>query len=48
LGLATVSKIDTVTDQSFIIQKMADQALEIDTVIKQINKDLEANQVDIE
>ncbi len=45
LGLASISKLDTNPDYVFFINKMFDQAKEIDEVIKQINSDLELNQV---
>jgi signal transduction histidine kinase len=43
LGLANISRIDCGLTNTQIIEKMADQALEIDTVVKQINRDLDAD-----
>lgn len=47
LGLASVYKVEPGTDPEWIIGKMVDQAHEIDTVIKQINIDLAANNAEI-
>jgi hypothetical protein len=41
LGLASISRLDGNVDMRFIIEKMEEQAVEIDHVVKQINKDLE-------
>jgi signal transduction histidine kinase len=43
LGLVNVYNLNPKPDPNFIIEKMADQAHEIDTVIKQINVDLDKN-----
>lgn len=43
LGLASIYKIDSSLDVEFIIDKMEEQAHEIDMVVKQINLDLESN-----
>jgi hypothetical protein len=43
LGLAAISKIDKTMDVVDIIDKMVIQANEIDTVVKQINTELESN-----
>jgi signal transduction histidine kinase len=45
LGLAAIYKIDAEADPDFIIARMVDQAHEIDTVVKLINEDLEAQNV---
>ena len=45
LGLAAIYKIDAEANPDFIISKMVDQAHEIDTVVKLINEDLEAQNV---
>lgn len=47
LGLAMIYKMDDALDADFIISKMVDQAHEIDTVVKLINEDLEANNLGI-
>lgn len=47
LGLATIYKIDAEADPDFIIARMVDQAHEIDTVVKLINEDLEAQHVSV-
>jgi hypothetical protein len=47
LGLAAIHKLDSSPDHDFIIEKMVDQAHEIDSVIKQINIDLESRHVEI-
>ncbi|HEY3406169.1 MAG TPA: hypothetical protein VGK59_22435, partial [Ohtaekwangia sp.] len=47
LGLASVYKLEPQTDPDFFISKMIDQANEIDSVVKQINIDLEANHVEL-
>jgi hypothetical protein len=44
LGLASLSEIDAQSDPHFIIAKMKDQALEIDTVVRSINSDLESTE----
>ncbi len=44
LGLANVYKLEVNPDPDFIITKMVDQANEIDSVIKQINVDLETHE----
>lgn len=41
LGLASVYKLEPKTNPDFFIEKMVDQAKEIDSVVKQINIDLE-------
>jgi len=41
LGLASIYKIDPTLSPAFVIEKMADQAIEIDMVIQQINRDLD-------
>lgn len=48
LGLAMIYKVDDAMDADFIIAKMVDQAHEIDTVVKLINEDLEANNLGIQ
>jgi len=47
LGLASIYKLEPQPDPDFIIEKMVDQAHEIDAVVKQINTDLESSNVDI-
>jgi signal transduction histidine kinase len=47
LGLASIYELETVKNPDFFIEKMVDQANEIDAVIKQINIDLESNNVEI-
>jgi hypothetical protein len=47
LGLALIYKLEPKPDSDFIIEKMVDQAHEIDAVINQINTDLESNHVEI-
>ena len=47
LGLAAIYKLDDKTDADFIIEKMLDQAHEIDAVVKLINEDLEAQNLPI-
>lgn len=47
LGLATIYKLDTTQNADFYVEKMVDQAHEIDSVIKQINIDLELGKVEI-
>lgn len=47
LGLATIYKLEPEKNPDFFIQKMVDQANEIDIVVKQINTDLELNDVGI-
>jgi signal transduction histidine kinase len=44
LGLASIYNLETNPDYNFFIRKMADQAKEIDDVIKQINSELEVSQ----
>lgn len=46
LGLASVYRLGAGIEVDFIIEKMVDQANEIDMVVKQINKDLEMNHTD--
>ncbi|MDO1446453.1 hypothetical protein Q0590_09350 [Rhodocytophaga aerolata] len=46
LGLASIYKLEPDTDPAFFIEKMVDQAMEIDSVIKQINLELESNHVE--
>ena len=41
LGLASIYRLEPTPDPDFIISKMVEQAYEIDSVIKQINTDLE-------
>jgi signal transduction histidine kinase len=48
LGLVNVYNLNPKPDPNFIIEKMADQAHEIDTVIKQINIDLDANNLGVD
>lgn len=48
LGLATIYNIDKSTDPDFIIARMVDQAHEIDTVVKLINEDLEAQNLSVQ
>ena len=48
LGLASIYKLEPNPSPDFIINKMADQAIELDAVIKKINIELESNQVEIE
>lgn len=48
LGLATIYNIDKTTDPDFIIARMVDQAHEIDTVVKLINEDLEAQNLSVQ
>ena len=43
LGLINLHKIDPNPDYNFFMSKMEDQALEIDTVVKQINEELESS-----
>lgn len=47
LGLASLYKLEPQTNPDFFIEKMVDQAYEIDTVVKQINVDLESNPVEV-
>ena len=47
LGLVNVYQLKPKPDPDFIIEKMADQAHEIDAVIKQINIDLDANNLGV-
>jgi signal transduction histidine kinase len=47
LGLVNVYQLNPKPDPDFIIEKMADQAHEIDAVIQQINIDLEANNLEV-
>ncbi len=42
LGLANLHRLEEAPDHNFIIEKMAEQAGEIDQVIRKINDDLEA------
>jgi signal transduction histidine kinase len=46
LGLASIYKLEPDTNPAFYIEKMVDQALEIDSVIKQINLELDSNHVE--
>jgi signal transduction histidine kinase len=48
LGLVNVYQLKPKPDPDFIIEKMADQAHEIDAVIKQINIDLDANNLGVD
>jgi hypothetical protein len=48
LGLVNVYNLNPKPDPDFIIEKMADQAHEIDVVIKQINIDLDANNLGVD
>jgi signal transduction histidine kinase len=48
LGLAAVYKMDATVGADFIIEKMVDQAHEIDTVVKLINEDLEAQNLSVQ
>lgn len=45
LGLAMIHRLQSSPDPGFIIDKMAEQAHEIDAVVKQINVDLETGRV---
>ena len=45
LGLAEVYKIDSGLDKNFIVDRMVDQAREIDTVIRRISEDLAGNTI---
>jgi len=47
LGLASIYKLESEPNPDFYINKMVDQAEEIDSVIKQINSDLETNHVQV-
>jgi signal transduction histidine kinase len=47
LGLAAIYKLDATQNADFYVEKMVDQAHEIDAVIKQINVDLEVGKVEI-
>jgi signal transduction histidine kinase len=47
LGLASLYKLEPQTNPDFFIEKMVDQAHEIDAVVKQINVDLESNPVEV-
>jgi signal transduction histidine kinase len=47
LGLAAIYKLEHDKDPDFFIEKMVDQAHEIDAVIKQINIDLASHHVEI-
>ena len=47
LGLASIYKLDATQNADFYVDKMVDQAREIDAVIKQINVDLEVGKVEI-
>lgn len=47
LGLASIYKLDPNLSPDFFIEKMVDQANEIDAVVKQINSDLELNQGEV-
>lgn len=47
LGLASIYKLDATQSADFYVEKMVDQAHEIDAVIKQINVDLEVGKVEI-
>ncbi len=46
LGLGSIYKLENQPDADFIIEKMVDQAIQIDSVIKQINIDLESRNID--
>lgn len=43
LGLINIHKLDPNPDYNFFMTKMEDQAVEIDTVVKQINEELESS-----
>ena len=43
LGLANIYRLEPKPDPDFVVKKMAEQAEEIDQVIRQINIDLDAN-----
>lgn len=45
LGLGSIYELDMKSEPDFIIEKMVQQAIEIDTVIQQINTDLESGNV---
>lgn len=47
LGLATIYKLEPETNPDFFIEKMVEQANEIDSVVKKINTDLDIDNVDI-
>jgi hypothetical protein len=46
LGLASIYKLEPDTNPAFFIEKMVDQAIEIDSVIKEINTALESGNVE--
>lgn len=48
LGLVSIYKLESSPNPDFIINKMADQAIELDAVIKKINIELESSEVEIE
>jgi signal transduction histidine kinase len=48
LGLAYVYKLDPSLESDFIINKMVDQAKEIDSVVKQINHELTSSSIDLQ
>jgi hypothetical protein len=43
LGLINIHKLDPNPDYNFFMTKMEDQAMEIDSVVKQINEELESS-----
>lgn len=47
LGLIGLSKLETKLDYPFLFEKIEEQTIEIDSVVKQINKELEANPVSV-
>jgi signal transduction histidine kinase len=47
LGLASIYKLEPDINPDFFIEKMVDQAKEIDAVIKQINTELESNNMEM-
>ena len=48
LGLIAIQRLETNPDYEFFFNKMEDQANEIDTVVKQINSDLDTKDVHLE
>ena len=48
LGLVSLYKLEPNSNPEFLIAKMADQAFELDSVIRKINVELDSNHVEIE
>ena len=46
LGLVAIKRLEPHSDNTFYFNKIEEQAIEIDTVIKQINIDLEGSSTD--